>query len=241
MYVFVYVYSGNHNSAWVQRGQNPDQNQYTNLGASAATRVVGGMATHWTCATPRQLKGLERSELFTDKEWEDLYKECEGYLGTSRNEFEGSIRHQLVKNTLKKSFTEMFPGTGREILSLPLAAKRDPKNPSFVIWAASNTILGNTVEKLHLYPNHQCTKLLTHGNEVQLATIKNLSLTHGRLYVCAKKNVVCGGAVLTPQILYNSGFRCEGTSGPVLPKLVHPTFYIYIRITTRFITLVDIS
>jgi pyranose oxidase len=194
-----------------------------NLSASAATRVVGGMATHWTCATPRQLKGIERSDLFTDDEWDSLYTEAEGYLRTSRDEFEGSLRHQLVKNTLLSSPT-LVPN-GREVLSLPLACKRSQTNPSFVTWSASNTVLGDTVKKLHLLSNHQCTLLQydeeDEEKEIFLAVVKNLELMHGRLYICARKYVVCAGAVLTPQILYKSGFRAEKGS---LPALVCPYF-----------------
>lgn len=36
--------------ALVMEGNNPKQNAQTNLKASAITRTVGGMATHWTCA-----------------------------------------------------------------------------------------------------------------------------------------------------------------------------------------------
>jgi hypothetical protein len=34
----------------VIQGHNPNQNPQLNLRASAVTRTVGGMATHWTCA-----------------------------------------------------------------------------------------------------------------------------------------------------------------------------------------------
>lgn len=152
-----------------------------------------------------------------DNEWETLYNEAEGYLGNSRDQFlPYSIRDQLVKSKLEKSFDVLFPNTDpekkRKVLSLPLACKRNTEtNPEFV---------GNTVnsEKFHLMSEHQCTKVLYDGNskDVVCATIKNIA-GKGRFYVFAKKYVICGGSVLTPQILFNSGFRpVEGS----LPALV---------------------
>ncbi|RPB08343.1 pyranose oxidase [Morchella conica CCBAS932] len=219
--------SWNHSKAFTRNGQNPDQKEFDNLGAAAATRCVGGMGTHWTCATPRQHKTLERSTIFTNDEWETLYDEAERYLGTSRDQFQPySIRDQLVKSKLEKSFDVLFPNPDpekkRKVLSLPLACKRNTDtNPDFVTWAASDTILGETVnsEKFHLMSEHQCTKVLYDDNSknVVCATIKNIA-GKGRFYVFAKKYVICGGSVLTPQILFNSGFRpVEGS----LPALGH--------------------
>lgn len=176
------------------------------------------MSTHWTCATPRQHPILERSDLFSEAEWNTLYSEAEGYLRTSRNEFENSIRQQLVKEKLVSSFKTLFPG--REVLSLPLACKRNVEdNPDYVTWSATDTILDLTVDspKFHLLSNHQCMKVLYDSDDQNIiaATVKNLEMKN-RLYVFAKKYVICGGSVLTPQILFNSGFRPVEQSLPAL-------------------------
>lgn len=177
------------------------------------------MSTHWTCATPRPHVALERSDIFDNDTWETLYTKAERYLGTSRNEFTFSIRQRLVSDTLGESLTRLFPNSGRTILPLPLACKRNvaPENTDFVTWAATNTILGETVKDLHLLSDHHCTKLLydSDGKSLILASIKSLR-DKRRTYVIAKKYVVCGGSILTPQLLFNSGFRAEEHSLPAL-------------------------
>lgn len=75
-------------TSFVRNGQNPNQNKALNLGASAATYTVGGMATHWTCATPRQ-HSSERSDLLTDEEYDRYYTEGEKLLKTHNDQFEG--------------------------------------------------------------------------------------------------------------------------------------------------------
>lgn len=177
------------------------------------------MSAHWTCSTPFQHKGLERSDIFNDGEWDALYEEAVGYLRTSRTQFDDSIRHQLVKDKLGLAIAEMFPGKGREILSLPLACKRSEVNPDFVEWTATDTILGETVKdpKFRLLSSHQCTKVLHDRDtgKIIAATVKGL-MDKTRIYVFAKKYVICGGSVLTPQILFNSGFRPVEGSIPAL-------------------------
>lgn len=122
-------------------------------------------------------------------------------------------------DTLGKSLERLFPGAGREILPLPLACKRNeaPENTDFVTWAATDTILGQTVKKLHLLSDHHCTKILhdLKDKSVILATVKGLR-DKKRTYIIAKKYVVCGGSILTPQLLFNSGFRDTENSLPAL-------------------------
>src|SRR5947209_493539 len=61
----------------VWRNQNPEQDPFRNLPGAAASYGVGGMATHWTCATPRQHPTIERSLLVSADEWNQLYAEAE--------------------------------------------------------------------------------------------------------------------------------------------------------------------
>ena len=88
---------------FVQNNQNPDQDPAENLPGAAVTYAVGGMATHWTCATPRHHPTMERSPIYADAEWDRLYTEGERLLNTHRHEFDGSIRHNLFATRWPRS------------------------------------------------------------------------------------------------------------------------------------------
>jgi pyranose oxidase len=207
--------------SFLQNGQNPFQRGWDNLPAAAATRVVGGMGSHWTCCTPRQHR-LERSTLFSDTEWDALYPEVERLFGTNSTSFDDSIRQQLVKHVLQDAYS----GRSREIRSMPLACKRGEKNKDYVEWSCTATILGALSEpgssgNLEVRANTQCVKLQldSQTGQVAWAVVKDL-LGDESYYIMANKYVICAGAVLTPGILANSGFDkgslpalvCQGNS-----------------------------
>jgi pyranose oxidase len=118
----------------MQNGQNPDQSPWDNIPSASASRVVGGMGSHWTCCTPRQHK-LERSELFTDDEWDELYSTAEKLFRTNSTSFDDSIRQQLVKHVLGNAYDT------RGIVSMPLACDRSAGNNDYVEWTCTATIL----------------------------------------------------------------------------------------------------
>jgi len=102
--------SWNADEPFVTNGKNPNQKEAFNLSAQAVTRGTGGMATHWTCAVPHFLKGVERPVIDPtnptndDKEWDELYKGAGELVYRSETEFdECSIRHTLILNTLKET------------------------------------------------------------------------------------------------------------------------------------------
>ncbi|QKD62719.2 uncharacterized protein FOBCDRAFT_245995 [Fusarium oxysporum Fo47] len=206
-------------AAYVLNGQNPDQKSYGNLPAAAATRVVGGMGSHWTCCTPRQHKGIERSDLFSDGEWNTLYGRAEKLFTKTDDAFDDSVRQRLVKRVL----TEAYPD--REMKSMPLACKRKHDNKEYVEWSCTATILGELSKPEYFYkgeerlfdmrPNTQCDKLeLDPDHQIAWALINDLEANQ-QYYIHAKKYVVCAGAVLTPGILHKSGLK------PRLPALVY--------------------
>ncbi|RGP59363.1 pyranose 2-oxidase [Fusarium longipes] len=202
-------------------GQNPEQEAFDNLPGAAATRTVGGMGSHWTCCTPRQHPTIERSTLFNNQEWENMYGRMETLFNTNKDSFEDSIRQQLVKDTLSKAFQD------REMQSMPLACQRNVKNKSYVEWSCTATILGDyadprsTDRSFEIRPNTQCVKLVVDENfKIQHAQVKNL-LNNTTYTIEAKKYIVAAGAVLTPGILFNSKNPNQERLSDRLPALGH--------------------
>ncbi|KPM39261.1 Pyranose 2-oxidase [Neonectria ditissima] len=178
--------------SYLQNGQNPHQKSYGNLPAAAATRH------------PK----IERSTLFNNEEWDELYTKSEELLKTNSVSFDKSIRQQLVKHVLADAFE------GRKMLSMPLACKRSEQNKEYVQWSCAATILGDLAEPRYsgdafeIRPNTQCLQLQLDSadNQVAWALVKDL-MADKKYYIKAKKYVVCAGAILTPGILFNSGLK----------------------------------
>ncbi|KAJ7791625.1 putative pyranose oxidase [Mycena olivaceomarginata] len=210
-----------HNSHIRSNGSNPNQIPHKNLPGEAVTRGIGGMSTHWTCSTPEFQKDLERPKIFTDKkddndEWNLLYKAARALIGTSEKEFEESIRHNVILETLQKAYHE------RGVKALPLACHRVAKGSPYVQWHAADSVYGKIFEKrtegdkrgkFVLLTNSLCTKLHLDKDddklEIRLAEIKDLlderSGGKANSFISAKIFVVAAGAIGTPQILANSG------------------------------------
>ncbi|KAK7705818.1 hypothetical protein SLS64_007766 [Diaporthe eres] len=216
---------------FILNAQNPDQDRDYNLAASAATRTVGGMAAHWTCCTPRQYPEVfkdapdkghrERSDLFTDEEWKDLYNEAEGLFNTNDTTFDDSVRHALVRWVLKDAFGPDGAGN-REVKSMPLACKHG-KSKNHIEWSCTATILGDKWSKpgvtdkdtlkarpFTVLPQTQLDVMLINddgnGGAVEGAIIIDLE-TDEQYLVEAKRYVICGGIVLTAGIMAKSLFK----------------------------------
>ncbi|GGK40217.1 pyranose oxidase [Pilimelia terevasa] len=195
--------------------QNPDQDAETNLGAAAVTYGVGGMATHWTCATPRHHPELERSPLLSDAEWRALYEDGERLLNTHVGVFEHSIRHQVVRDALQRAYPEL--PKPYEVQSLPLAVERRRDNPELVRWSGADTVLGELADpkapartdgRFDLRAEHLCTKLVrsADGSRIEYAEVRDLARWR-TIRIEADQFVVAGNAYLTPQLLWASGIR----------------------------------
>jgi hypothetical protein len=93
------------------------------------------MTTHWTCATPRYHPTVERSTIYTDEEWDRLYTDGERLLNTHRHEFDGSIRHTVVREALANEFSEL--AEPYHVQNLPLGVERRKDNPELVHWSGN--------------------------------------------------------------------------------------------------------
>lgn len=202
--------------------KNPAQDPFLNLGAEAVTRCVGGMTTHWTCATPRFHPDIEMPVLDDDPKtnksiWDGLYDQAEKIIGTSSKEFDYSIRHNLVLRTLQ----EKYQDTGRVFKPLPLACHR-LSDPQYVEWHAAERIFEtlftdeNKAKLFTLLTNHRCTRVVMNNDTpnkytVDAAEVKCLlPQEEGRgkqedtFFVRAKSYVIACGSVATAQVLANS-------------------------------------
>jgi pyranose oxidase len=201
-------------SGFVLNNQNPDQDPDVNLPGAAATYAVGGMATHWTCATPRHHPTMERSDIYSDGEWDRLYTEGEKLLNTHKHEFDESIRHQVVRDALQAEFTEL--PEGYKVQNLPLAVERRKDNPKLVHWSGTDTVFGpladgnQDAKPFILKDQHRCQKLVLSkdGTRIEYAVVHNLKAWE-ELHIRARTFIVACNAFLTPQVLYNSGIRPE--------------------------------
>ena len=199
---------------FVLNNQNPDQDPVVNLPGAAVTYGVGGMATHWTCATPRHHPTLERSDIYDDAEWDRLYTAGEGLLNTHQHEFDDSMRHNIVRDALAGEFTEL--PEPYHVQNLPLAVERRKDNPQLVHWSGTDTVFGpladghQDCEPFILKEQHRCNKLVPSkdGTSIQYAEVQNL-VEWETLHIKANTYIVACNAYLTPQVLYASGIRPE--------------------------------
>ncbi|QRW08111.1 GMC oxidoreductase [Ceratobasidium sp. AG-Ba] len=190
----------------IQSYHNPNQDPRKNL-LSYMTRTVGGMATHWTCACPLP-DPQEREQCPIDgPEFDNLLSEAKLLLNVNENEYDESIRHNLVKDVLTKVY-----GPER-VKNLPLAVKRR-ENKEFVTWSGVDTVLGRWATeqdpRFVLKAETRVTKLILDPvpgpRKVVGALCRDLN-THEDFVVLAKHYVVACGAVGTPQVLFNSKIR----------------------------------
>jgi pyranose oxidase len=194
--------------------QNPDQDPALNLPGAAVTYAVGGMTTHWTCATPRHHPTIERSDIYSDAEWDRLYTEAEKLLNTHKHEFDSSMRHMAVRDALQEEFSELRDPYG--VQNLPLGVERRKDNPLLVHWSGTDTVLGPLAdgnqdrEPFILQEQHRCNRLVPSqdGSRIEYAEVEDLVEWH-TVSVRAETYIICCNAYLTPQVLHNSGIRPE--------------------------------
>ncbi|KIJ47072.1 GMC oxidoreductase [Sphaerobolus stellatus SS14] len=219
----------------ILNARNPRQSPHNNLDDEQVTRGVGGMSTHWTCAVPHFLKGLERpvilpfSEADDDAEWQTLYNAAAVLIGRNTDQFDESIRHNLVLDTLQKAYRD------RDVQPLPLACHRVAPGSPYVMWHSAENVFGdiftNAAETngyFKLLTNLLCSRLAYEGTdpvkivgaEVRDLLEEKLGDEQKKYYIKAKIYVIAAGAVCTPQLLANSGFGAgRNQANPIIPAL----------------------
>ena len=192
------------NQPLVIYGHNPNQVPELNLGASAVTRVVGGMATHWTCACPLPHAEERKENPIAPAELDGLLAHSRRILHVTTDQYDDSIRHNTVLDALRA-------GTTRNIQPLPLAVRRRTDNPLYVTWSGSNTVLGDAVDspRFTLHTETRVTEVIRHPEDPSkiLGVLVRDLKTDTDHFIVAKAVVIACGAVGTPQVLYNSGIR----------------------------------
>jgi pyranose oxidase len=203
---------------FVRNNQNPNQDPNKNLPGAAATYAVGGMATHWTCATPRLHPTLERGGIISDAEdakWDALYNRAEKLLNTHTDAFDRSIRNTIVRDTLQATFpfSELRPPCHPQNLPLAVERRTEEHNDEFVTWSAADTVLGRLADSFEsvnfrVLEQHRCTRVVPDERRDTIAYAEVEDLMEWRtIHFHANVYIICAGTVLTPQILFNSGIR----------------------------------
>jgi pyranose oxidase len=161
---------------FVLNNQNPDQKAIDNLGAEYATYLVGGMATHWTCAIPQFHPTLERSwtekipavpkngpgqeaksvkhpSPISDTDWNRLYPQATDLLLGNLDVPEGEKvkPDQAFKDSIRHQAVEkVLRQANVAVQHLPLAVRRRKgKNAAMVTWSATDTVLGPLAKPGH--------------------------------------------------------------------------------------------
>ncbi|KAL4738180.1 pyranose 2-oxidase [Aspergillus similis] len=171
-------------------GQNKEQIIYHNLDANGVSRNVGGMSS--------QQHKLGRSDVFDDATWDKLYNRAEELIGTRTGVLNNPIRQRLVLDILQERFKK------RGVKALPLAAQK-VKGKNLIKWSSSSTVLEDLVQDHKLDGTHKVSSAIVKD----LAKPQKSKNDEDRLKIKAKYVVVCGGPILTPQLLFKSGFRYD--------------------------------
>lgn len=110
-----------------------------------------------------------------------LLQEGKKLLNVHDDQFEDSVRHQIVK----KALTEAYSPENRAIKSIPLAGERYKANKNYVVWSGAGTVLGDYIfakdsqgrDRFRLLSEVLVVKLISDQNapgKVTNALVRNL-------------------------------------------------------------------
>ena len=199
----------------VQNNINPDQDPNKNMPSAQAAYVVGGMGIHWTCATPRLNSKLERWDFISESEWDELYRRAEALFMTNTNVFATSLRGAVIKKNLQELLQDRLD-SNYPVQQLPVSGYRRLDNPDLVWWGGPSDILGplldmnqDASQRFQIIPNLLAQKIIHKSGRVEYVEFQSLDPWE-KIEIYANDVVVAGGAIMTPQLLWNSDiFRGE--------------------------------
>lgn len=122
-------------------------------------------------------------------------------LNVHSNEYDQSIRHNLVRKGLTEALAQ-YPG--RTFHNIPLAVQRRTDNPEYVTWTGANTILGEWNDTFELLTETRVTRLgnfIEQGTTIDYALLRDLNTDEDRIVV-AKVRLI---------YLHNNGSRLNKT------------------------------
>ena len=168
------------------------------------------MATHWTCACPRPHPEERQKNPIAAQELDTLLQRAEKILDVTTDQYDKSIRHNLVLKTLQKQ-TEL--DLKDRAKPLPLAVRRRKDNPDYVTWSGADTVLNKAVksDRFILSSETRVTRLISFfHNTTNVAGVMMRDLKTDRdVFIWPRAVVIACGAVGTPQVLCNSGITPE--------------------------------
>ena len=94
-------------------------------------------------------------ESIPQTELDTLLEDAGELLGVRLDQFDESIRHNVVKKIVQDDPTFQTRG----VTGIPLAVKRRSDNPDYLTWAGCDTILGEQVKNVNLLTETRVTKL----------------------------------------------------------------------------------
>jgi pyranose oxidase len=177
--------------------------------AGAASTNVGGMAAHWTCATPAPAFS-ERIPYIPDDEWDALIEEAGRLLHVQNAAFADSGIGTAIRALLEEEFGDELP-EGYGPSTLPVAG--DPQPDGSVRWAGADVVLGPLIEagndlaaRFELRDLTLVRRVERDGDRVTGVTVEDLR-TGEQSFVAADLVVVAADAFRSPQLLWASGIR----------------------------------
>ncbi|KAG8739004.1 Pyranose 2-oxidase [Ceratobasidium sp. 414] len=163
----------------------------------------------------------------------NLLQYAKKLLNVHEDQFEHSIRHQLVKKTL----LDAFASQGRTVKSLPLAGERSHPGDEYITWSGADTVLGDFVsakdergeDRFKLLTECLVVKFVLEGDKVAGALVRDLRAGQEHI-IKAKAYVAACGVVCTPQLLWNSNIHHKAL-GHYLTDQSHTFCQIVLRRT----------